>query len=121
RDSTFAVDELDVRAPLFDVSGRAGVETADGYAAELALDATVRPPGRPAASAAIRGAGTLDDLTVHVSVEPPYALEAELVAADILGDVSLDGTLRARIVTAEIGLDVPVAETNVELAFAGPI
>jgi len=121
RDRTLAVDGLDVRAPLFDVSGAAEVEAGGRYAAELALDAIVRPPERPEANAAIRAAGTLDELTARVTVEPPYALEAELVAADVLENALLDGTLRARLVTAELGLDVAVAETSIDVTFAGPI
>ncbi len=121
RNRTLAVDGFALQAPLLDASGRAEVETGGGYAADIALDATVRPPERPAANAAIRGAGTLDALTVRASIAAPYLLEAEVVAAELLENPTFDGTLRARLVPDEVGLDVPVAETNVELALAGPM
>src|SRR5690606_5782733 len=41
--------------------------------------------------------------------------------ADVLEDPTLDGTLRARLVPAEIGLDAAVAEAAAQLAFAGPL
>ena len=115
------IDALDVRAPLFDVAGGAELETRGRYAAELALDAALRPPGRPAARATLRGVGTLDELRVRLEVERPYALDVELVVAKALEDASLDGTLRTRLVPAEVGLDVAVAEAAAELAFAGPL
>src|SRR5690606_30939210 len=81
------------------------VATRGRYPAELGLDATLRPPDRPAATATLRGDGTLDELSVRLAVESPYALDVDLVVADVLGSASLDGTLRARLVPAEVGLD----------------
>lgn len=120
-DDGLAIDGLDVRAPLFDVAGQARIAPAAPYAAELALDAVVRPPQRPAATAAVRASGTLDRLELRIDAEAPYTLAVELDVADVLDGPVLDGEVRARVVPADIGVDIAIAEAGLELELAGPL
>lgn len=121
RDSALAISDVEVIGPLFDVRGHAALEAYGRYETDLDLAFRFRPSGRPEAAGSLAASGGLDQLDVRLRVEAPYAIEADLLAIDVLEQPALDGALRVRIEPASIGVQAPLSEASADLTVAGEL
>jgi translocation and assembly module TamB len=120
--TAFELREIEVRGPLFDMTGAASVVPRGAYETSAQLDWAVRPGDYPEARGNTRVSGDLDVLTIEQRVEPPYDARLEVRVQDALTALRLDGEAVLALQPAAFGVEqAPAERVDAALSFGGPL
>jgi translocation and assembly module TamB len=116
------VRDIEVSGAELEVRGEATIATEGHYRSQIDLAWRVLYGELPPAAGTVEARGGLNALALQIAVEPPYALDADLLVRELLGELSLEGTVATpRLEPAALGLESPVATVRAELAIAGTL
>ena len=122
RDGQLDIEHLAIDAPTFDVDGASQLTTRDGYPLEGAYHWQLRLPDYPPIVGDTRLAGTLQVLTVHQILAPPYALQGEVSLSELFDQLRFDAQLAVQDVALQaIRPDYPAVVLNASLSGKGSL
>jgi translocation and assembly module TamB len=117
----WALRELTLRSPLFDVTARASIAPHGDYETEGELDWVLRPGAYPVASGSTRFSGSLQALAIEERIDAPYNARADVVVRQPFSGPSLDGDLTLTVNAAELGSDLPSGSIASNVSFEGTL
>ena len=121
-DGQLDLGHLAIDAPTFDVEGSSQLTTGDGYPLEGAYHWQLRVPDYPPLVGDTRLGGTLQALTVHQVLAPPYALEGEVSLSELFEQPHFDAELAVQELALQaIRPDYPALVLNASLTGKGSV